>query len=286
MLGLGRPHKKIETKLIRDISYLQKLSRQVRKDILIMLHRAGSGHTGGSLSAVELLIALFWGKLRHNPKDPHWSERDRFVLSKGHAAPALYAILAHLGYFSKEELFQLRELGARLQGHPDSKFTPGIEVPTGSLGQGLSMANGMAIAARLDKLSTRVYVLLGDGEVQEGQVWEAAMSAAHYKIDNLCAILDNNGLQIDGWVKDVMQIEPLVAKWEAFGWAVMEIDGHDFKQIFEALDKAEKTKGKPTIIIAHTIKGKGISFFENQAKYHGVAPTTEELEMALKELEQ
>jgi len=250
-----------------------------------MLNEAGSGHTGGSLSVVELLIALFFGKLRHDPKNPQWKERDRFVLSKGHAAPTLYAILAHCGYFPRKELFSLRKLGTRLQGHPDCKFTPGIEVPTGSLGQGLSMANGMALAARLDGLSSRVYVLLGDGEVQEGQIWEAAMTAAHYKIDNLCAILDNNRLQIDGWVSDVMNIDPLTDKWRAFGWATIEIDGHNFEEIFNALDEAEKIKGKPTIIIARTIKGKGVSFFENQAKYHGVAPTKEELERALKELE-
>ncbi|MDL1956927.1 MAG: transketolase [Candidatus Desulfofervidus auxilii] len=271
--------------LTRNIKYLRKLAKEIRKDVLVMLNEAGSGHTGGSLSVVELLIALFFGKLRHDPKNPQWKERDRFVLSKGHAAPTLYAILAHCGYFPRKELFSLRKLGTRLQGHPDCKFTPGIEVPTGSLGQGLSMANGMALAARLDGLSSRVYVLLGDGEVQEGQVWEAAMTAAHYKIDNLCAILDNNRLQIDGWVSDVMNIDPLTDKWRAFGWATIEIDGHNFEEIFNALDEAEKIKGKPTIIIARTIKGKGVSFFENQAKYHGVAPTKEELERALKELE-
>jgi len=270
---------------IRNIDCLRQIAREVRKDILTMLNKAGSGHTGGSLSAVELLTALFFAKLRHDPQKPCWKDRDRFILSKGHAAPVLYAILARCGYFEREELLHLRELGSRLQGHPDSKFTPGVEVPTGSLGQGLSMANGIALAARLDGLSTRVYVLLGDGEVQEGQVWEAAMTAGHYKLDNVCAILDNNGLQIDGWVKDVKNVEPLAPKWEAFGWAVLEIDGHNFGEILSALDKAEEIKGKPTIIIAHTVKGKGVSFFENKAKYHGVAPTNEELERALKELE-
>lgn len=270
---------------IRDIDRLREIAREVRKDILIMLNKAGSGHTGGSLSAVELITALFFAKLRHNPQAPCWRERDRFVLSKGHAAPLLYAVLARCGYFEREELLHLRELGSRLQGHPDCKFTPGVEVPTGSLGQGLSMANGMALAIRLDGLPSRVYVLLGDGEVQEGQVWEAAMTAAHYKLDNVCAILDNNGLQIDGWVKDVKGIEPLALKWKAFGWAVLEIDGHNFTEILRALDEAEKIKGKPTIIIAHTVKGKGVSFFENMAQYHGVAPTNGELKRALKELE-
>jgi len=270
---------------IKDISRLREIAREVRRDILIMLNKAGSGHTGGSLSAVELLTALFFAKLRHDPHKPQWESRDRFVLSKGHAAPVLYAILARCDYFGREELLHLRELGSSLQGHPDCKFTPGVEVPTGSLGQGLSMANGMAMAIKLDGLSSRVYVLLGDGEVQEGQVWEAAMTAAHYKLDNICAMLDNNRLQIDGWVKDVKNIEPLAPKWKAFGWAVLEIDGHNFSEILAALDEAEKIKDKPTIIIARTIKGKGVSFFENQAKYHGVAPTNEELERALKELE-
>lgn len=274
-----------EMQLIRDVQYLREIAREIRKDVLVMLNKAGSGHTGGSLSVVEILTALFFGKLRHNPTNPNWQKRDRFVLSKGHAAPTLYAILAHCGYFSKNELFSLRKLGTRLQGHPDCKFTPGVEVPTGSLGQGLSMANGIALALRLDGLPSRVYVLLGDGEVQEGQVWEAAMTAAHYKIDNLCAILDNNRLQIDGWVSEIMNIEPLSKKWQAFGWATMEIDGHNFEEILKALDEAEDIKGKPTIIIAHTVKGKGVSIFENKVKYHGVAPTDEELKIALEELE-
>jgi len=268
-----------------DIERLKAIAKDIRKDILIMLNKATSGHTGGSLSVVEILVALFFSKMHYDPSNVHYRERDRFVLSKGHAAPALYAVLSRCGYFDRKELFELRKLGSHLQGHPDSKFTPGVEVPTGSLGQGLSMANGIALALRLDKMPSRVYVLLGDGEVQEGQVWEAAMTAAHYKIDNLCAILDNNGLQIDGWVKDVMNIEPLGKKWEAFGWEVLEIDGHDFNQILDALDKAEKIKGRPTIIIAHTIKGKGVSFFENQVKYHGIAPNDIELEKALKELD-
>lgn len=267
------------------VDQLEDIARQVRRDTLVMLNKAGSGHTGGSLSSVEILTALFFSKMKHRPHDSSWDQRDRFVLSKGHAAPAFYAVLARCGYFPLEDLVSLRKLGSHLQGHPDCKFTPGVEVPTGSLGQGLSMANGIALAVRLDGKTSRVYVLLGDGEVQEGQIWEAAMSAAHYKLDNLCAILDHNHLQIDGTVEEVMNIEPLSDKWKAFGWAVININGHDYTQILTALDKTEKTKGQPSIIIAETIKGKGVSFFENKVEYHGVAPTDEELERALKELE-
>lgn len=267
------------------VDQLEDIAKQVRRDTLVMLNRAGSGHTGGSLSSVEILTALFFSKMKHRPHDPSWDQRDRFVLSKGHAAPAFYAVLARCGYFPLEDLVSLRKLGSHLQGHPDCKFTPGVEVPTGSLGQGLSMANGISLAVRLDGKTSRVYVLLGDGEVQEGQIWEAAMSATHYKLDNLCAILDHNHLQIDGTVEEVMNIEPLSDKWRAFGWAVININGHDYTQILTSLDKAEKTKGQPSIIIAETIKGKGVSFFENKVEYHGVAPTDEELERALKELE-
>lgn len=267
------------------VDQLEDIARQVRRDTLVMLNRAGSGHTGGSLSSVEILTALFFSKMKHRPSDPSWDQRDRFVLSKGHAAPAFYAVLARCGYFPLEDLISLRKLGSHLQGHPDCNFTPGVEVSTGSLGQGLSMANGISLALKLDGKTSRVYVLLGDGEVQEGQIWEAAMSAAHYKLDNLCAILDHNHLQIDGPVEEVMNIEPLSDKWRAFGWAVIDINGHDYAQILTALDKAESIKGQPSIIIAETIKGKGVSFFENKVEYHGVAPTDEELERALKELE-
>jgi len=267
------------------VDQLEDIAKQVRRDTLVMLNRAGSGHTGGSLSSVEILTALFFSKMRHKPLDPLWDQRDRFVLSKGHAAPAFYAVLARCGYFPLEDLVSLRKLGSHLQGHPDCKFTPGVEVSTGSLGQGLSMANGISLALKLDGKPSRVYVLLGDGEVQEGQIWEAAMSAAHYKLDNLCAILDHNHLQIDGTVEEVMNIEPLSDKWRAFGWKVFNINGHDYAQILTAFDKAEKTKGQPSIIIAETIKGKGVSFFENKVEYHGVAPTDEELERALRELE-
>ena len=267
-----------------EIDRLKEIARLIRIDILKMLNRAGSGHTGGSLSAVEILTALYFLKMRHDPKRPHWEERDRFILSKGHAAPALYATLARAGYFPREELMTLRKLGSHLQGHPDMNTTPGVEVSTGSLGQGLSMANGMALSARLDGKASRVYVLMGDGEQQEGQVWEAAMTSSHYKIDNLCAFVDRNGLQIDGPTKEIMDIDPLVSKWKAFGWYVSAIDGHSLEEILNALNQAETVKGTPSMFIASTIKGKGVSIFENKVKYHGVAPTDEELKIALSEL--
>jgi transketolase len=267
-----------------EIDKLKEIARLIRIDILKMLNRAGSGHTGGSLSAVEILTALYFSKMRHNPKRPHWEERDRFILSKGHAAPALYATLARAGYFPREDLMTLRKLGSHLQGHPDMKTTPGVEVSSGSLGQGLSMANGMALSARLDKKNIRVYVLMGDGEQQEGQIWEAAMTSSHYKIDNLCGIVDRNGLQIDGPVKEIMDIDPLANKWKAFGWQVSVIDGHNFNEILPALDQAENTKGMSFMIIANTVKGKGVSIFEHKVKYHGIAPTDEELKIALSEL--
>lgn len=269
---------------IPDIFHLQEVARQVRLDIIEMLFKAGSGHTGGSLSATDILVALFFAQMRHNPRDPCWPGRDRFVLSKGHAAPALYAVLSRLGYFPREELLTLRQFGSSLQGHPDSACTPGVEVPTGSLGQGLSIANGMALAARLNGGGTRVYALLGDGEVQEGQIWEAAMSAAHYRLDNLVAILDRNRLQIDGHTAEVMSIEPIARKWEAFGWHTLQVDGHGFPELLAALKETEGVKGRPSMIIAHTVKGKGVSIFENQVKYHGTTPNKEEYEQALKEL--
>jgi len=253
----------------------------IRKDILKMLSKAGSGHTGGSLSIVEILIALYYKKMRHRPDTPDWPDRDRFILSKGHAAPALYVLLARLGYFDPSHLEGLRNIYGKLQGHPYNRTTPGIEISTGSLGQGLSVANGIAIAGKLDKKSYRVYCLLGDGEVQEGQVWEAAMTAAHYKLDNLCALLDFNKLQIDGPVSEVMGIEPVRNKWEAFGWATTEIDGHNIEDILDALNWAEGVRGKPSMIICHTIKGKGVPFMENKVEYHGVAPTADELNRAL-----
>jgi transketolase len=268
----------------KDISVLREKAKTLRIEILKMLTEAGSGHTGGSLSAADIVTALYFYKMRHHPNDPKWIERDRFILSKGHAAPVLYAALALSGYFDKTLLKTLRKLGSPLQGHPCSRKLPGIEISTGSLGQGLSIANGIAIGLKLDKLSSRVYCLLGDGEIQEGQVWEAAMTASHYNLDNLCAIIDNNGLQIDGHCCDVMCVEPIVNKWAAFGWHVLDINGHDMEAIVGALNEAETLKGKPTMIVARTVKGKGVSFFEGKVEYHGLAPTHEELEKALKEL--
>jgi transketolase len=267
-----------------DIEALREKASAMRIEILKMLTESGSGHTGGSLSAADIVTALYFYKMRHNPNDPKWRERDRFILSKGHAAPVLYAALALSGYFDPSLLKTLRKIGSPLQGHPCSTKLPGIEISTGSLGQGLSIANGMALGLKMDKLNSRVYCLLGDGETQEGQVWEAAMTASHYKLDNLCAIIDNNGLQIDGQCCDVMSIEPIVNKWEAFGWNVIDINGHDMKAVVGALDMAESVKMKPTMIVARTVKGKGVSFFENKVEYHGITPTHEELEMALKEL--
>ena len=268
-----------------DIASLKEKAKILRIEILKMLTEAGSGHTGGSLSAADVVAALYFYKMRHDPSNPKWPERDRFVLSKGHAAPVLYGALALSGYFDKKLLGTLRKIGSPLQGHPCSRKLPGIEISTGSLGQGLSIANGMALGLKLDGLPSRVYCLLGDGEIQEGQVWEAAMTAAHYKLDNICAIIDNNGLQIDGHCRDVMYIEPIVKKWEAFGWHVIDINGHDMEAVVHALDEAESVKNKPTMIVARTIKGKGVSFFEGKVEYHGIAPTSEELEKALKELE-
>jgi transketolase len=268
-----------------DIASLRKKAKTLRIEILKMLTESGSGHTGGSLSAADVVAALYFYKMRHDSSNPNWPERDRFVLSKGHAAPVLYGALALSGYFDKKLLGTLRKIGSPLQGHPCSRKLPGIEISTGSLGQGLSVANGMALGLKLDGLSSRVYCLLGDGETQEGQVWEAAMTAAHYKLDNLCAIIDNNGLQIDGHCCDVMCIEPIVKKWAAFGWHVIDINGHDMGSVVHALDEAESVKNMPTMIVARTIKGKGVSFFEGKVEYHGIAPTSEELEKALKELE-
>jgi transketolase len=249
-----------------------------------MVEEAGSGHPGGSLSGADILTALYYHHMNIKPEDPNWSERDRFILSKGHAAPLLYAVLANKGFFSKDKLMELRKIGSMLQGHPDLKKTPGVEMSTGSLGQGISVSVGAALAGKLDKKSYRVYVMLGDGEVQEGIVWEAAMAAAHYKLDNICAILDYNGFQIDGNVDDVMSIKPIDEKWKSFGWHVINIDGHNFEEINNALNEAETIKNMPTMIIAKTIKGKGVSFMENQADWHGKACSEKEAEKALEEL--
>lgn len=263
---------------------LEEIAKILRRHIITMTARAVSGHPGGSLSAAEVVTALFFRVLRYRPSEPCWAERDRFILSKGHAAPLLYAALAESGYFPVDELSTLRRLGSRLQGHTDRTCTPGVEMSSGSLGQGLSFGIGAALAARLNSQSYRVYVLLGDGECDEGQVWEAAMAAAHFKIDNLVAIVDHNKQQIDGWNWEVMNLEPLGEKWRSFGWKVIEIDGHNFDQILAAFEQAELVKGQPTVIIAHTIKGRGVSFMENNPEFHGRATTPEETELALKEL--
>ncbi len=263
---------------------LEQKARQIRSHIVRMTGEAGSGHPGGSLSAADIVTALYFKLMRLDPDNPLWSGRDRFVLSKGHAAPVLYAALAEKGFFETEELLTLRKLGSRLQGHPDMRRLPGVEMSTGSLGQGLSAAIGMALAGRLDKQGYRVYAMLGDGEIQEGQIWEASMAAAHYRLDNLTAFLDYNGLQIDGPVENIMSPEPVVDKWRAFGWHVQEIDGHDFGQIIEAVNVAREVRGKPSMIVARTVKGKGVSFMENEVGWHGVAPTAEQVEQALQEL--
>jgi len=268
----------------RDIDFLKEQARRIRISILKMLTEAGSGHTGGSLSSADIVSALYFYKMKHKPLEPKWEMRDRFILSKGHAAPLLYAILALTGYFDVNLLHTLRKLNSPLQGHPSSKLLKGVEVSTGSLGQGLSIANGISLGLKLSNIRARVYCLLGDGEIQEGQVWEAAMTASHYSLDNLCAIVDLNDLQIDGRCSDVMKIAPVAKKWEAFGWHVFEIDGHNMEEIIEALDSAERIKVKPSVIIAKTIKGKGVSIFEDKVEYHGITPTPEELKIALKEL--
>ncbi|MHB1041683.1 MAG: transketolase [Eubacteriales bacterium] len=267
-----------------DIEQLQAKAGEIRRHIVRMLGEAGSGHPGGSLSAADIVAALYFREMRLEPAKPRWPDRDRFVLSKGHAAPVLYAALAERGFFPIDELATLRKLGSRLQGHPDMRKLPGVEMSTGSLGQGLAAANGMALAARLDNRDYRVYALLGDGELQEGMVWEAAMAAAHYKLDNLAAFVDHNGLQIDGPVAEIMSPEPVADKWRAFGWHTLCIDGHDMAQILWALDEARKVKGRPTMIVAETVKGKGCSFMEGRVDWHGTAPKPEEVEKALAEM--
>jgi transketolase len=287
MPDLSRSKKKDDSIKNKSLSVkeMETVARRLRRHIITMTGKAGSGHPGGSLSAVEIVTALYFNLLRHNPKDPKWPDRDRFILSKGHAAPLLYAALAESGYFPVEELPTLRQLGSSLQGHCDCTATPGVEMTAGSLGQGLSFATGVALAGRLNSQEYRVYVLLGDGECDEGQVWEAAMAAAHHKLDNLLAIVDNNGLQIDGWNRDVMNLDPFNKKWQAFGWHVIEVDGHDLTQLLNAFSQAKLVKGQPTVIIAHTVKGKGVSFMENNPDFHGKAPNTAEVTLALKELE-
>jgi transketolase len=269
--------------LILDLEAKAKL---FRREILEMTFKAGSGHPGGSMSAVDIITALYFHQMKVDPVSPRWEDRDRFVLSKGHVCPALYAVLAEKGFFPKEALWTLRLPESILQGHPDMRLTPGVEMSTGSLGQGLSVACGMALAARIDEKDYNVYCMLGDGEVQEGNVWTGAMFAAHERLDNLIAILDRNRLQIEGFTEDVMSLAPLADKWKAFGWEVLELeDGNDVKQILTVLDEAVERQGKPKIIIANTIKGKGVSFMENQAEYHGRALSPDEMKRARQELE-
>jgi transketolase len=264
---------------------LREVARRLRIEILKMTHAASSGHPGGSMSAIDWMTVLFFDAMRHRPKDPDWPDRDRFVLSKGHSAPALYACMAATGYFSSLELMSLRKVCSRLQGHPERKYLKGVEISSGSLGQGLAVANGMALACRLDGLDNRVFVVLGDGELQEGMVWEAAMSAAHYNLENVCAFVDNNDQQIDGNVSEIMSVYPIAEKFRSFGWHALEIDGHSLKQAYNALNNFENTFGMPTVVVAKTTKGKGVSFMENNLRFHGNAPNDEELARALAELE-
>ncbi len=264
---------------------LSKIANDSRKIILKMIAEAGNGHPGGSLSAIDIITALYFSEMKHDPKNPKWVDRDHFVLSKGHGVPALYATLAQAGYFEVAETMTLRKLGSRMQGHPDRVRLDAMEASTGSLGQGLSIAQGYAMAARMDGRKSRVYCLIGDGESQEGQIWEAALSIAKYNLTNLVIILDENRFQIDGAVKDVMSLEPIMDKWKAFGFNTLEIDGHNMTEILGALKTAKAETSKPTFIRAHTIKGKGVSFMENVNHWHGVAPSGEELTKALKELD-
>lgn len=267
-----------------SIQELKQIATDIRKDIITMLTESGSGHPGGSLSAADILTVLYFNEMKVDSNNPQWENRDRFVLSKGHAAPVLYATLAKKGFFPKEELMKLRKIDSMLQGHPDMKGTPGIDMSTGSLGQGFSASCGMALAAKIDKKDYRVYTLLGDGELQEGLVWEAAMLAAHHKLDNLTAIIDFNGLQIDGRNEEVLSVNPVTDKFKAFGWNVIEIDGHSIEDIISAVAKSKETKGAPTIIVAKTIKGKGVSFMEDKVDWHGNAPKEDQKVQALKEL--
>jgi transketolase len=267
-----------------NIDQLEAQAKESRKLILKMLSAAGSGHPGGSLSAIDIITALFMHEMNHDPQNPKWDERDYFVLGKGHGVPALYATLAACGYFPKEECMQLRKLGSRLQGHPDRVRLNCLEASTGSLGQGLSIAQGYAMAALLDGRPSRTYCVIGDGESEEGQIWEAALSISKYKLANLVVVLDSNGFQIDGAVKDVMNMEPILDKWSAFGFNTLEIDGHNMHEILRAFTEAREETTRPTFILAHTVKGKGVSFMENDNHWHGVTPNAEELKRALAEL--
>ena len=268
----------------QNVEELQAIARTTRRQIIEMLTAAKSGHPGGSLSAVEILVTLYFDVLQHDPSNPKWEDRDRFILSKGHACPVLYSVMAQQGYTPVDELKNLRKLGSIYQGHPDVRYIPALEASTGSLGQGLSLGLGMALAAKLDGRPTRTYVVFGDGEIQEGQVWEAAMFGSFHKVDNIVCIVDYNHIQLDGFTKDILDLEPLTDKWKAFGWHVIDVDGHDIAALQAAFKEASETKGKPTCLIAHTVKGKGVSFMENNPKYHGVAPSEKEMELALQEI--
>jgi transketolase len=269
----------------KSISELQEICKRIRREIIEMIGAAGSGHPGGSLSAVEIVTELYFDYMKIDPKNPKWPQRDRFILSKGHAAPVLYAAMAEAGYTPIDKLNTLRKLGSIYQGHPDVRFIPSLEASTGSLGEGLSLALGLGIAARLDGNPSRTYAMFGDGEIQEGQIWEAAMAGAFHKLDNVVAIVDYKQIQHDGFLNEIMDVAPLADKWRAFGWHTIELDGHDLSAIQAAFKEAEATKGKPTCLVAHTIKGKGVSFMENNPKFHGMAPTPDEVKLALQELQ-
>ena len=269
---------------IKDIKELQNYANKIRQGIIKEVYMAASGHPGGSLSIAEILAVLYFNQMNIDEKNPQAKERDRLVLSKGHTSPALYSVLALRGFFDLEELKTFRNINSILQGHPDMKNIPGVDASTGSLGQGLSIANGMALASKMDSEGVRVYCICGDGEIEEGQIWEAAMTSSHYKLDNLCVIVDNNNLQIDGEVSQVMNIYPIDEKFKSFGFEVINIDGHNIEEIIQAFEQAKKLKGKPTVIIANTIKGKGVSFMENKAEWHGKAPNEEQYRQAMIEL--
>lgn len=270
---------------ITQVEQLQKMAKTVRKEIIEQVYKAQSGHPGGSLSIADILTVLYFNELNIDPKNPKWDNRDRVVLSKGHCSPALYSCLANRGFFEIKELEEFRSIEGKLQGHPDMNKVVGVDMTTGSLGQGLSAANGMAISAKLDKKNYRVYCILGDGEIEEGQIWEAAMASSKYKLDNLCVVIDNNNLQIDGTIGEVMNSYPIDEKFKSFGFQVINIDGHNIEEIIKSFEVAKNIKDRPTCIIAKTIKGKGISFMENEVQWHGKAPNEEQYKQAIKELE-
>lgn len=269
---------------VKDVNELQKYANKIRQGVIKAVYSAKSGHPGGSLSIAEILAVLYFNQMNIDERNPKAKERDRLVLSKGHTSPALYSALALRGFFDVKDLENFRNIKSNLQGHPDMKNIPGVDASTGSLGQGLSIANGMAISSKMDSEGVRVYCICGDGEIEEGKIWEAAMTSAHYKLDNLCLIIDNNNLQIDGKVSEVMNIYPIDEKFRSFGFEVINVDGHNISELISAFEQAKKTKGKPTVIIANTIKGKGVSFMENQAEWHGKAPNEEQYKQAMKEL--